>query len=302
MMTKDLTLLFGDTLQANVPIAPYTTARIGGTADALLIVRAKEELAAVLTTCWQNNIPFRLLGGGSNVLVSDNGIRELVILNKAKSFQILPTPDGAIARADSGVMISNFAHKLGAAGLTGFEWAATIPGTIGGAVYGNAGAYGGDINDSLHTAAILTPGGEQTLTASQMGYDYRSSILKRGELYGVILEAEFFLKNGDSDQIKNKIEMLTTKRKNSQPPGASMGSMFKNPAGDYAGRLIEACGLKGTKIGNAEISTVHGNFIVNNGNTSALDVKSLIELVKTTVYDKFGIELHLEVELIGDWK
>ena len=230
MITKDLTLLFGDTLQANVPIAPYTTARIGGTADALLIVRAKEELAAVLTTCWQNNIPFRLLGGGSNVLVSDNGIRELVILNKAKSFQILPTPDGAIARADSGVMISNFAHKLGAAGLTGFEWAATIPGTIGGAVYGNAGAYGGDINDSLHTAAILTPGGEQTLTASQMGYDYRSSILKRGELYGVILEAEFFLKNGEPDQIKNKIEMLTSKRKNTSPPALAWVRCSRTPS------------------------------------------------------------------------
>lgn len=301
-MTKNLAELFGDTLQFNVPIAPYTTARIGGLADMLVIVRSQEELTQAVGVCWQHQIPFRLLGGGSNVLVSDQGIRELVILNKAKGFEILPQNDGAIARADSGVMTSNFSHKLGLAGLAGFEWAATIPGTIGGAVYGNAGAYGGDIQESLRKAVLLTPDGLTEFTADQMDYGYRTSRLKRGELSGVVLAAEFYLKNGDPDVIRNKIEELTTRRRNSQPPGASMGSMFKNPSGDFAGRLIEACGLKGTRIGNAEISTVHGNFIINSGNTSAGDVKSLIDLIQTSVFKQFGIELHLEVELIGDWK
>ena len=301
MTQPDLTTLFGDALQHDIVLAPYTSARIGGPADHLLICRSAEDLRHALQTCWQHAIPFKLLGGGSNVLVSDLGIRGLVILNKAKSFEIIPG-DAPRAIAESGAMLSSFAHKLGAAGLSGLEWAATVPGTVGGAVYGNAGAYGGDINDSLTSATLLTRQGILTYTSAQMGYAYRSSILKRGELEAVILKAEFALKNADPAVIKDKIDILTAKRRASQPPGASMGSMFKNPEGNYAGALVEACGLKGTRIGNAEISPVHGNFIVNHGNTSAQDVKALIDLMRERVSTQFGIELHLEVELIGEWK
>ena len=300
-MSLPLQPLFAEALQANVPLAPYTSARIGGPADQLLICRSGQSLRDALQTCWRNQIPFTLLGGGSNVLVSDLGIRGLVIINKAKETRLVPGQQPR-AWAESGVNFGRFCHQLAEAGLSGLEWGATVPGTVGGAVYGNAGAYGGDIAGSLAFATLITPDGELTCYAGQMGYAYRSSVLKRGELKAVILAAEFNLKNDDPASIKNTIDILTTKRRASQPPGASMGSMFKNPEGDHAGRLIEACGLKGTRVGNAEISPVHGNFIVNHGNTLAADVKALIDLAREAVQQKFGISLHLEVEMIGEWK
>ena len=180
-----------------------------------------------------------------------------------------------------------------------------MPGTIGGAVYGNAGAYGSDIAHSILRAEILTESGCEWWPADKLEYSYRSSILKHNHSpvgkKAAILSAEFELKIGLAEQIKTTIDQFTARRKASQPPGASMGSMFKNPPGDYAGRLIEASGLKGTRIGNAEISTVHGNFFVNNGDTRASDIKALILLAQKTVKEKFGIEMQLEVELIGEW-
>jgi len=310
--TADLRAIFGEQVQENVILAPYTSARIGGPADVLVTVRSADELAqAAIQIVGADGVrpgirpmdgirPFTLLGAGSNVLVSDKGIRGVVILNKAKAVEFRPGAQPSVW-AESGVTFSNLAHRAAAQGFSGLEWAATVPGTVGGAVYGNAGAFGGDMAHNLLCAEILDANGRSRWPVEKMQYEYRSSVLKRGHDIAIILTAEFGLKNDQPEAIQNTINQFTARRKATQPPGASMGSMFKNPPGDYAGRLIEAAGLKGTRIGNVEISTVHGNFFVNVGETRADDVKKLIDLAQQTVFEKFSIRLELEVELIGEW-
>ena len=290
----------GDMVKENVSLAPYTSARIGGPADVLLTADTSAELARIVKLLWKHEMPFTMLGGGSNVLVSDRGIRGVVVLNRAKGVKF-HTGDQPSVTAESGVVFSNLANRCASKGLAGLEWAATVPGTIGGAVYGNAGAFGGDMAGDLIHAELLTVKGKETFTAEQMGYGYRTSVLKRGEVKAVVLSAELALKNSNKEEVTVKIQQFSAHRKATQPPGASMGSMFKNPPGDYAGRLIESAGLKGTRIGNAEISPLHGNFFINHTNTKAEDIRALIELVQKTVKEKQGVELELEIELIGEW-
>ena len=303
MMTDvvDLRAVFGDRLHENVSLAPYTSARIGGTADYLIMAKSSDELAATVSRLWEMQQPFVMLGGGSNVLVSDRGVRGVVVLNRAKAVRF-DKGDHPKVWVESGVVFSNLANRCAALGLAGLEWAATVPGTIGGAVYGNAGAFGGDMSGNLIAADLLTERGLEQWTAAQMEYGYRTSALKRGQVKAVVLSAELSLKNATVEEVSVKIAQFSERRKATQPPGASMGSMFKNPPGDFAGRLIEAAGLKGTRIGNVEISPVHGNFFVNHGDTKADDVLALIQLVQAAVQEKFRIELELEVELIGDWR
>jgi UDP-N-acetylmuramate dehydrogenase len=291
---------FGDAVQENIPLAPYTSARIGGPADVLLTVKSADEFAAVMQFIWEHELPHYVLGGGSNVLVSDKGVRGIVVLNKAKEV-LFETGDSPTVWCEAGVIFSNLANRCASKGLAGMEWAATVPGTVGGAVYGNAGAFGGDVSGNLIHAELLTVNGREKYSVEQMGYSYRTSVMKRGEIKAIVLSALLRLKNSTKEEVSVKIEQFSERRKATQPPGASMGSMFKNPAGDHAGRLIEAAGLKGTRIGTAEISTLHGNFFVNHGETRASDVRELIDLTRTTVKQKFGIELELEVELVGEW-
>ena len=291
---------FGERLQENVMLAPYTSARIGGPADALLTVKSADELCATMTRLWELNVPTVILGGGSNVLVSDRGVRGVVVLNRAKDIQFDNGGQPKV-HAESGATFSNIANLAAEYGLAGLEWAATVPGTIGGAVYGNAGAFGGDMAGSLLYADLLTGTGRERWSVEKMEYRYRASALKRSTLKFVILGAEMRLEHGTKEAVRFKIGEFVSKRKSTQPPGASMGSMFKNPPGDYAGRLIEAAGLKGTHIGKAEISSVHGNFFINQGDTKASDIRKLIELAQKTVAEKFSVQLELEVELIGEW-
>jgi UDP-N-acetylmuramate dehydrogenase len=290
----------GDKVKENVPLAPYTSARIGGPADVFITADTSAELARLVKLLWKLEMPFTLLGGGSNVLVSDRGVRGVVILNRAKkvTFHIGEQPT---VTAESGVVFSNLANRCATKSLAGIEWAATVPGTIGGAVYGNAGAFGGDMAGNLIHAELVTVNGRETFTVEQMGYGYRTSVLKRGEMKAVVLSAELVLKNSTKEEATVNIQQFSAHRKATQPPGASMGSMFKNPPGDYAGRLIEAAGLKGTRVGNAEISSLHGNFFINHANTKAQDIRALIQLAQKTVKDKLGVELELEIELIGEW-
>jgi UDP-N-acetylmuramate dehydrogenase len=227
-------------------------------------------------------------------------VRGVVVLNRAKGVRF-HNGDQPSVTAESGVIFSNLANRCASKGFSGLEWAATVPGTIGGAVYGNAGAFGGDTAGNLIWADLLTENGREKFSAEQMGYGYRTSILKRGELDAIVLAAELRVSNSTKEEVTVKIEQFSAHRKSTQPPGASMGSMFKNPAGDYAGRLIEACGLKGTRIGNAEISPLHGNFFVNHANTTASDVFALVQLVQKTVKEKQGVDLELEIELVGEW-
>jgi UDP-N-acetylmuramate dehydrogenase len=291
---------FGDAVQENVILAPYTSARIGGPADIVLTVKSADELANATRLIWEHQIPYYILGGGSNVLISDQGIRGLVILNRAREVRFETGEDPRVW-CESGVVFSNLANRCASKGLAGLEWAATVPGTLGGAVYGNAGAFGGDISGNLIWAELITKNGREKFSVKDMGYGYRTSVLKRGETKAIVLSVLLDLVNGAKEDVSVKIEEVSERRKSTQPPGASMGSMFKNPAGDHAGRLIEAAGLKGTRIGNAEISTVHGNFFINHGETSAGDVRKLIDLTRKIVREKLGVELELEVELAGDW-
>ncbi|MFN8380675.1 MAG: UDP-N-acetylmuramate dehydrogenase [Anaerolineales bacterium] len=291
---------FGDAVQENVSLAPYTSARIGGSADVMLTVKSANEFAVAMQFIWEHELPHYVLGGGSNVLVSDKGVRGIVVLDKAKEV-IFETGDSPTVWCEAGVIFSNLANRCASKGMAGLEWAATVPGTVGGAVYGNAGAFGGDISGNLIYAELLTKNGREKYSVEQMGYNYRTSVLKRGETNAIVLSALLRLKNSTKEEVSVKIEQFSERRKATQPPGASMGSMFKNPVGDHAGRLIEAAGLKGTRIGNAEISTLHGNFFVNYGETKAEDVRALIRLVQTSVREKFGVELELEVELVGEW-
>jgi UDP-N-acetylmuramate dehydrogenase len=290
----------GDKVKENVSLAPYTSARIGGPADILITADSADELARTIKLLRKQEIDYIILGGGSNVLVSDRGVRGVVVLNRAKAVRFHHGEQPSVT-AESGVIFSNLANRCAAKGLSGLEWAATVPGTIGGAVYGNAGAFGGDMAGSLVWAELLTENGREKFTTEQMGYGYRTSLLKRGELDGVVLCAELRLQDSTREAVSATIEQFGAHRKATQPPGASMGSMFKNPDGDYAGKLIDSAGLKGTRIGNAEISPVHGNFFINHGATRAEDIRALIELVMKTVKEKHGVDLELEVELVGDW-
>jgi UDP-N-acetylmuramate dehydrogenase len=296
-----LRLQFGDAVQENVSLAPYTSARIGGPADVLVAVKTANELMDVMTVLWEHKIPYYVLGGGSNVLVSDAGVRGVVVLNRAKEVRFESGAQPTVW-CEAGVVFSNLANRCASKGLSGLEWAATVPGTVGGAVYGNAGAFGGDMSKNLIWADVLTKNGREKFSVEQMQYGYRSSIFKRNNETAIILSALLRLKKAASDEVSAKINQFSERRKAAQPPGASMGSMFKNPAGDYAGRLIEAAGLKGTRIGNAEISALHGNFFINHGTTRAEDVRALIRLAQKTVAENFNVELELEVELVGEWK
>ncbi|HBG73923.1 MAG: UDP-N-acetylenolpyruvoylglucosamine reductase [Chloroflexi bacterium GWB2_49_20] len=294
--------LYGTGLQENIPLSAYTSARIGGPADAALIARSADELAEIAMRMWEQEIPFIIIGGGSNLLVSDKGLRELLIINRARGVHFNDNVESPHLQSESGNTMNDLAQKAALLGLGGLEWTATVPGSLGGAVYGNAGAFNGDMAGNLVSIDLVHRHfGRQTWPVEKMEYTYRSSILKRQHQPVVILSAELSVKRSSPEAVRQIMERNSARRRSTQPSGASMGSIFKNPPGDYAGRLIEGSGLKGKRVGNAEISPMHANFIVNHGQTSANDVKELIGLVRQEVSQKFGIELELEIELVGEW-
>lgn len=292
---------FGSGLQEQASLAGYTTAHAGGPADALLIAKSAGELEQIASRLWDLEVPFRVIGAGSNVLVSDSGLREVVVINRAKSIQVEVENDPPSVWAESGAHTGTIARQAALKGLVGFEWGATVPGTLGGAVYGNAGAFGGDIASCLVMAEILHPHGKENWPVDRFQYEYRSSILKRERMPAVILAARITLERGEPKAAQEKMSSFSARRRSTQPPGASMGSMFKNPPGDYAGRLIEAAGLKGARFGDAEISPIHANFFINHGNASSAEIGQLIRAARKAVAGQFGIELELEVELLGNW-
>jgi UDP-N-acetylmuramate dehydrogenase len=299
---SDLRSTFGDRLQEDVPLSGYTAARIGGPADALVFVRSADELAQAAEKLWKMDVPFLLLGGGSNVLVSDKGVRGVVIINRARLVKFDLRAEPPSVYAESGVTPNDITQRAARLGLAGFEWAAGVPGSLGGAVYGNAGAFDGDIAGNLISLELIhRQQGRQIWPVEKMEYGYRTSVLKREHPTAFILSAQLVLSHSDPLAIQAKMEQFSKRRRDTQPSGASMGSIFINPIGEKAGRLIEAAGLKGRRIGNAEISTQHANFFINHGQTRAEDIKALIELTRTTVAEKFGVRLDLEVELIGEW-
>jgi UDP-N-acetylmuramate dehydrogenase len=292
-------------VRAAQPLARHTTLRVGGPADLLAVVDSAEALRQAVSLAWANGLPCQVLGAGSNVLVSDAGVRGLVILNRAKGVRV----SGQRVTAESGATFAAVARQCVARGLAGLEWATGIPGTVGGAVVGNAGAWGGDVASILVQATVLEFGkATDTWTVERFEYGYRTSIVKQaaaGQVEhgrsAVVLEADFALLEGDKVALRMRVAEITARRKASQSAGASCGSVFKNPPGDYAGRLIEAAGLKGQHSGGAQISPTHANFIVNLGGATASDVERLIDLARQAVQVRFGVMLDLEIELIGDW-
>jgi UDP-N-acetylmuramate dehydrogenase len=291
--------LVGDRLFLDEPLGRYTVARLGGPADALVIVDSAAKLEAVARLAWAEGWPVCILGGGANVLISDKGIRGLVIVNHAR--RAFFAPAGRVT-AESGINLISLVRHCEELGLAGLEWAIGIPGTLGGAVVNNAGAHGGDMAGCLAEAHIATPDGPaQMWPVARLEYAYRESALKRRREPFVVLSAVLQLIPGaDPAALRDRTEEFNTHRKRTQPPGASLGSMFKNPPGDYAGRLIEAAELKGTRVGGVVISPVHANFFINTGGGTASDYHALIRLAQETVRARFGVSLELEVELLGE--
>lgn len=311
----DLTAAFGDKARRNEPLAGHTTPRIGGPADVWLAAGTLAELIRAVGLARQHQIPVFMLGGGANVLIRDAGIRGLVLENRAGRVEFPPPQERAPGEmvsltAESGVVIPSLVRRCAKRGLSGLEWAVGVPGTMGGAVVNNAGAYGRDMRQSLVRAELLASTGERVWQpVTWFAYEYRGSRLKRGhrlvetaepEADWVVLQAEIAVTRAPVADVQTRLAGFNERRKASQPPGASMGSMFKNPPGDYAGRLIEAAGLKGYRLGQAQISPVHANFFRNLGGATAAEMLALIDTVQDTVRQKYGIELELEIEIVGD--
>jgi UDP-N-acetylmuramate dehydrogenase len=280
-------------------LARYTAARLGGAADLLYVARESEaELSAVVSAAWAQEVPVRVLGGGANVLVADSGVRGLVVINDVS--QVSFQADG-IVEVSSGHALTVLARKCGTHGLSGFEWAVSVPGTVGGAVVNNAGAHGGDMAGNVVSVRLLEGGaGVTTLMQAELAYAYRTSALKqRTDHHYLVLSARLALTTDEPEAIQARMAAFIAHRKRTQPPGASLGSIFKNPPGDYAGRLIESCGLKGFRMGGAQVSPVHANFFVNDAGATAADYLAMVAHVQRVVREQTGVMLETEIEMIG---
>ncbi|MBZ0293601.1 MAG: UDP-N-acetylmuramate dehydrogenase [Anaerolineae bacterium] len=295
--------LLGDRLLADEPLAKYTAARLGGPAEWLYIAKGSvENLAEVMQAAWTQGLPVRVIGGGANILVSDAGVRGLVVVNRVNAVDFAQVDGRYLVTAASGTSLSVLARKCQRRGLSGLEWAVSVPGTVGGAVVNNAGAHGGDMAGILCDALVLDAAeGQRLYSLADLRYDYRFSCLKaRTDRRFIVLQATLALTPDAPEAIQARMDGFIQHRKRTQPPGASLGSIFKNPPGDYAGRLIEAAGLKGYAIGGAQVSPVHGNFFINTGQANARDYYALIQHVRAVVERISGIRLETEIEMVGE--
>jgi UDP-N-acetylmuramate dehydrogenase len=301
-LVEELQLISGAKIKVSQPLARYTSMKVGGPADLFIEVKNVEGLTGVLRTLNRCGTNFCLLGNGSNVLISDRGLRGAVIHLAGEFKQVEWREEGEIVRVRVGAAfaVTQLVREAARKGYGGVEFAEGIPGTIGGALYMNAGAYGSEFEKVIDQVDGFTHEGEPfRLSRNQMTFTYRDSHLPVGM---VVTEVRLRLRREDSVKVSSRVRELVTKRKASQPSGyPNSGSMFRNPPGDFAGRLIEAAGLKGKKIGRAQISERHGNFIVNLGGAKSEDVRQLMELAHAEVRTRFGIELEAEVRLLGDW-
>ena len=281
------------------PLRRYTAWKIGGPADALLEPSSADELIAATRKAREHDIPVTVLGGGTNVLVLDGGIRGLTI-RLARALVNAQTT-GTSVLAESGVLYPVLAKATAGKGLAGLEFGTGIPGTVGGAVYMNAGAYGGETRDFLDWADVYKPetGVVERVSNAGLGLSYRRSVLHDRPGW-VVLRAAYTLEPGDPEELKARIKEFRAMRMNGSPNRPSCGSTFKRPKDDFPGRVIEVAGLKGTRIGQIEVSPVHANYFVNHGGGTAKDAMKLIEHVKETVLAKLGVELEMEVRVLGE--
>jgi len=289
------------TVQVREPMLRHTSLRIGGPADFHVVAESKEQLIQFLRLAHRAHMPFFLLGVGSNILVSDLGIRGLVIENRTRRLERKEEPSSELVTlyAESGVTLARLARETAREGLGGLEWAVGIPGTLGGAAIYNAGAYGGCIGDVLRSVEVITPEGDiLQLGTEELGLGYRRSNLRREQ---VILSLQLTLHRTPAEALKSRITQYTAQRHKSQPSQPSAGSVFKNPPKCAAGWLIEQAGLKGYRLGDAQISLKHANFIVNLGRAKAAEVRALLQLAQEKVQERFNIHLEPEIELVGEW-
>ena len=284
---------------AEEPMSRHTTFRIGGNADFLAMPASAEEAAALMRICREEEVPYYLLGNGSNLLVGDGGYRG-VFIQLAKNYSRI-SKEGRVIRAQAGALLSGIARFAQKEGLAGFEFASGIPGTLGGACVMNAGAYGGELKDVLTEALVLTPEGEQVLLSrEQMKFTYRGSVVE--EQGYLVLEAALELEEGNPDEIFARMEELREKRTSKQPLDLpSAGSTFKRPAGYFAGKLIMDAGLSGFRVGGACVSPKHCGFVVNDAGASAADVRFLMDEVIRIVRENSGVTLEPEVKMLGEF-
>lgn len=289
-----------DNTYLDEPMSRHTTFRIGGPADYYVTPHSKEEIRDVIQACREAQIPYYILGNGSNLLVGDKGYRGVVI-QIFKNFSDIQV-EGLGIRAKAGALLSRIAKTAMTNGLTGMEFAAGIPGTLGGAVMMNAGAYGGEMKDILKEAVVLTENGEfLTLTAQELELGYRTSVIAKKRYF--VLEAKLALKKGASEEIQAIMEDLHGRRVSKQPlEYPSAGSTFKRPAGYFAGKLIMDAGLRGFSVGDAQVSEKHCGFVINKGRATAEDVRNLMDEVIRKVQETSGVTLEPEVKMLGEFK
>ncbi|MEI3613052.1 UDP-N-acetylmuramate dehydrogenase [Pseudogracilibacillus sp. SO30301A] len=286
-----------DNVVKNKPLKNHTYTRLGGNADYFVTPTTYEQVQEVVKLATKENIPFMLLGNGSNLIIKDGGIRGIVMyLGKLNNIKVEKTK----IIAQSGALIADVSKQGLASHLTGLEFACGIPGSVGGALFMNAGAYGGEIKDVLHQAKIIDKEGNlRTIQAEELDLAYRTSNIPKNGY--IVLEAEFALEKGNYEEIKAVMDDLTFKRESKQPlEYPTCGSVFKRPPGYFAGKLIQDSGLQGKQIGGAQVSLKHAGFIINKEGATASEYIALIQYVQKIVKEKFGVELEREVRIIGE--
>lgn len=297
MDIKSFTKVSGN-IKYNEPMSAHTTFRIGGCADVFAEVSSAEEIKSLITLCRENDYPYMVVGNGSNLLVGDSGIRGLVIHIGRNMSKI--RVEGERVYADAGALMSAVAAACLEHELTGFEPMSGIPGTIGGGIFMNAGAYGGELSQVIETVTYLDDkGGIVTEKCENLDLGYRHSMFQQNDY--VILSCVIKFEKGNKDGIKAAMADYRSRRNEKQPVNMpSAGSTFKRPEGYFAGKLIQDAGLQGCQIGGAQVSTLHAGFVVNVGNATAADVENLIKHIQKTVYEKFGVKLEPEIRLVGE--
>ncbi|MQS88933.1 UDP-N-acetylmuramate dehydrogenase [Companilactobacillus mishanensis] len=279
------------------PLSKYTFTKTGGNADTLAFPKTREELVQIVNTARENDVKITIIGNASNLIIKDGGIRGVVII--LPNFNKIEV-NGNQVTAEAGATIIDTTIAAQKAGLTGIEFAAGIPGSVGGAVFMNAGAYGGEITNAFLSAEVLLPDGKiRTFTHEQMDFSYRHSVIQ--ENGGIVISGTFQLKPGDKEQIQDEMDRLNALRRSKQPlEYPSCGSVFKRPTGHFTGPLIIKAGLQGHIIGGAQVSMKHAGFIVNINHATATDYMDLIHLIQKTIKKDFDIDLQTEVRIIGD--
>ncbi len=286
------------------PLSRHTTFGVGGPADVYFVAKTEDQLRTAYAIARRHGVPVFILGSASNVLVGDGGIRGLTIENGTSRIEG-PSPNGAgfKVRAASGVSFAALARRLSLAGYAGIEWACGIPGSLGGAVVSNAGAYGASLKDVLVAARLADERGNVIeMSPQELELSYRTSAFTRGVIRDkIVLSVDLHLERGDAGALKARLHELDAERKAAQPPGRNCGSVFKNPEDHPSWWYVDQVGLRGHRIGNAQFSELHANFILNLGGATAADVVALMELARSRVRQQFGVELEPEVALVGDF-